>query len=691
MKRRRVELGSAVAVLLIAVFGFFTIPPRYEGVEDAALFDRIVAVVSTDLVPFVRVVVALVIGLAAGTAILGGVVLRAFRVERRGAQAALIAGGWYAFLFASCVRAPAMFADTLMALPLFSPRLVLLVARTPVLGHAICWAGLYGVPLAVAAGLVVAVTRRRRVLPAALLAAVLLAILAPQVRDFRDLYRVRHRRASAKKSVLVVAVDSLRADQVGLRRDGVLVAPHLERLAGASLFFPETIVALPRTAPSLTSFFTSQYPMKHGVSSMWSPAAMWNQQRHALPVVMANNGYDTFALSDYVGEFLSKIDLGFERVTVPTVELTEIAEQAVLSRQPLLLALALHPLFRPLVPRSIDHVILGYTEYSDPGVILPRLAREVARADEAGRPFFGFLFISPPHSPYASLFPHYARFAAPDYDGPYLFKKDYTSVPRGEPDRAQVRALYAGAVGMADDLVGEVAELLAPSGVGLVVTADHGELLYDHPDVGMGHGDVLRYPHAYTVPLAFFDPAGTWPRGRVDGPVRSIDFAPTLVDLLERYSGEAFSIAPPEQWNRRAFWDGTSLVGSARDPGGFDDIAYAETGLWMTPDAAGARPRIPYPDITALLEPLADPSHRLVMKRDFVPLFLAAKHRMIRRGPLKLLYEPTPDGPVYELYDVVQDPLEQHDLSRLEPARVAELAGILGQLMLGYRDGSVVP
>ena len=116
-------------------------------------------------------------------------------------------------------------------------------------------------------------------------------------------------------------------------------------------------------------------------------------------------------------------------------------------------------------------------------------------------------------------------------------------------------------------------------------------------------------------------------------------------------------------------------------------MAYTETEIWMTTDATGKSPRLPYPDITGLLEPSPEHGGRLVMKPDFVPLYLAAKYRMIRSGDHKLVYKPTAGGPVFELYDVIRDPLEQNDLSAAEPLILERLKSALHKLLLGYRGG----
>jgi hypothetical protein len=356
------------------------------------------------------------------------------------------------------------------------------------------------------------------------------------------------------------------------------------------------------------------------------------------------------------------------------------------------MALISHPALRAVAPPRFEEILLGYTQFSDPYYTLRRTVREMTVANLRKKPFFGFVFLSTPHFPYASLFPHYSRYAKWGYRGDFHFLKAYNADPSSEDDKEQIRALYAGGAAMSDDLVARMVELLGSRNAAVVVTADHGELLYDAPDVAMGHGDVLRYPHSYTVPLIFHDPAGRWPKGVVRDYVRSIDIAPTLVDLLEKNSGVRFPDPKLATFDIPGMWDGISLLdldfgarGAA--PFAFDNMAYSETEIWMTDDATGKSPRIPYPGITELLEPSPKHNGRLVLRRELAPLVIHSKYRMIRAGDFKFVFKPTLDGPIYELYDVRGDPEESTNIAGTRPDLLARFQDSLKKYLLGYESG----
>src|SRR6185369_686031 len=100
-------------------------------------------------------------------------------------------------------------------------------------------------------------------------------------------------------------------------------------------------------------------------------------------------------------------------------------------------------------------------------------------------------------------------------------------------DVKQIQALYDGAVTAIDDAIGRVLRTLERLGIAdrtiVVVTADHGETLFDHGH-GQGHGDHLFGDEVTHVPLVVYDPrvkaARTEPHV-----VRDVDIAPTLYEL----------------------------------------------------------------------------------------------------------------------------------------------------------------
>lgn len=192
--------------------------------------------------------------------------------------------------------------------------------------------------------------------------------------------------------------------------------------------------------------------------------------------------------------------------------------------------------------------------------------------------------------------------------------------------------------------------------------------------------------------MMFFDPTKVWPRKLVPDFVRSIDFAPTLVDLLRSY--DKVKLKVPTVGGRLVipgYWDGISLLkhdptSRRARPFDFDSMAYCETGIWMTSEIAGLSSRIPYPGVTELLEPSTE-GGRLVLKSAIAPTVEHAKHRMILTDQFKFLYMPTQGKPIFELYDRQADPGERTNLSESRPDLLEPFKVAMRRYLLGYREG----
>jgi arylsulfatase A-like enzyme len=259
-------------------------------------------------------------------------------------------------------------------------------------------------------------------------------------------------------------------------------------------------------------------------------------------------------------------------VDVPEFDFRQLVRQRALEAQTPLL-----PMLHSRLGRVAFPVLREMNDAADPAM-LARDAIRVMRRLEGRGPFFLVVFFSTAHFPYAAPSPYYARFTDPTYRGRYKYYKP-VGLGREEPadarDQAQVRALYDGAVTAIDSAAGQVLDAMKDDGIDgrtvVVVTADHGETLYDHGH-GQGHGDHLFGDEGTHVPLVVLDPRGPSSR-HVPQIVRDVDLAPTLYSLT--------NIAPP------ADLDGQSLAPALRGTMPASDMAYAETGLWFTESVPG--------------------------------------------------------------------------------------------------------
>lgn len=456
-------------------------------------------------------------------------------------------------------------------------------------------------------------------------------------------------------NVLILAADSLRADRLNAR-----TMPKTDAFAARGARFERAYVSLPRTFPSWVTLLTGRYAHRHGITTMFPTWRERARDFDALPANLAKAGYRTAVVSDYAGDIFSRIDLGFGEVATPTFDFAELIRQRALERQTPLL-----PFLDTALGRAAFPTIREFQTAADPRVVADE-ARAVLRGRE---PFFATVFLSAAHFPYAAASPYYKRFTDPAYRGRFKYHKPVGLAGEAELDAddvRQVQALYDGAVLSVDDAFAQILRELEDRGLAertiVVVTADHGETLFEHGR-WHGHGDHLFGDEGVHVPLVMVDPRAN--KGvRAGQVVRDVDLAATLYELTgTRAAGEldGRSLAP-------------LLAGAALEP----KVAVAESELWMgdTPGIPAAL-RMPVPPVTRLLSLDTEHHSEIVLREDARALTTMARHRMARDERWKLLYIPTREGVVFRLFDTEKDPAELVDVAAKHPAEVARLKGEL--------------
>ena len=306
-------------------------------------------------------------------------------------------------------------------------------------------------------GKCIPVTRRS---PAALLA--LAGLLPTQTGCFPS---------PPRSNVLLITIDTLRADRLGCYGYASARTPAIDALARDGVRATDAIAAAPVTLPSHATILTGLYPPAHGVRDNGNYAL--GDDAVTLAERFARAGYVTQAVvSAIVLNRRYNLAQGFENYD----------DDLWASDEPQLFMIRDRP-----GPESAARVVRWLEGWS---------------RDRERRPFFLWLHLFDPHQPYAAR-------------------------PDGAPGR------YDDDVAHADEAVGLVTgalDRLAIADATLVVlTADHGESLGEH---GEKTHSVFVYDATVRVPLVWRWP-GHLPAGRVyDGPVRSVDIAPTLLAAL---------------------------------------------------------------------------------------------------------------------------------------------------------------
>jgi arylsulfatase A-like enzyme len=309
--------------------------------------------------------------------------------------------------------------------------------------------------------------------------------------------------ASPPPNVIMVVVDTLRADRVGARLGDRPLTPFLDSLAARSYVFHRAYAQSSWTSPSVASILTSRYPSQHGVVGYRS---VLPESELTLPEVLREHGYVTAAVSANV---MLNPQLGFAQ---------------------------------------------GYDTYRSLGTILsgpdaPKLSARAPRVQDAvvawldglsggaaRQPKFLYLQFMEPHVPYdpppdmLDVVLRVRGHAAPDERNVNtLLGKEKLVFP--DDLVPAVQDLYDAEVAGLDRQLGVLFDELGKRGfldhAVVVVTGDHGEEFKEHGR--MGHRKDL-YEEVVRVPLLISLPGQT-ARIEVDEMVSLIDLAPTLLEL----------------------------------------------------------------------------------------------------------------------------------------------------------------
>ncbi len=469
-------------------------------------------------------------------------------------------------------------------------------------------------------------------------------------------------------NIVMIGSDTLRADRLGALGYRRALTPHIDQLAADGALFANCYVPCARTAPSLISMLTGTWPHTHGIRDNFTDDENTRLKVDALPTLLKQAGYRTAAVSDWCGADMGKYSFGFDYTDLPTDQwnLKYLIRQGPKDLRLYVSLFTHNRVGRLLLP---ELYYLGGVPLTQP---LGRRARRlVSRLAENVQPFLLNVFYSTTHPPFASEWPWYTRFADPAYVGESKFAMARLTdpfeiirrqgAPKEEFDLDQIVDLYDGCVSEFDQEVGRMLGHLNACGLAdntiVVVYSDHGMEFFEHDTWGQGNSAVGDF--SPRIPLVIHDPRRP-ARGTVDKVVRSIDLAPTLLELAG---------APPASG-----MDGVALTACLAADGDCPDLdAFNETGIWIADIPGLPDEHLRYPDLLELMEVPDRTSGTLAIKREYYEAILAAKDRMIRHGRWKLVYQPLRAGYVLRLFDLETDPACQHDVSEAHPEVKADL------------------
>lgn len=310
-------------------------------------------------------------------------------------------------------------------------------------------------------------------------------------------------------NLILVTIDTLRADHLGCYDNTSINTPNIDSLASDGVLFKKAYCSEPLTGPSHATILTSLYPRQHSVimNGFTLPDGV-----ETISEILAERGFNTGA---FVGAFPvgSKLNFSqgfyvFNDYFSPLISLSRLTLLKILNHLHIIST-------KGIVQRKAEDV-------TDP--FLSWLMKQ------GDNPFFAWVHYFDPHTPY-------------DPPDEYRKNEDYK-----DKDEKQ-KSLYKGEIEYVDSEIGRIVEVLQDKMLMddtiIVITADHGESLGEH-DYYYDHGRFLYEPSLH-IPLIIYSPnLKNYADNDIEQTVSTIDFAPTILDMLD--------ITPPN------YMEGESLL-----------------------------------------------------------------------------------------------------------------------------------
>jgi len=345
------------------------------------------------------------------------------------------------------------------------------------------------------------------------------------------------------RNLIIVSIDTLRADRLGCYGNDRPTSPAIDRIAGEGVVFDDASAPSPWTKPSHASLLTGLYPSRNGAVAMDSD--MREDVVH-LASHLAGRGFQTLAVVNSMLLNQHGLERGFQQLKyVPFVQGNRKSS----------------PVTAPAI--------------------------EMLRKRDRSKPLFALVHYMDVHSDYLSL-PKYEKMFVRPYEGfadgttQQLYRFAAGQFDLEKKDAAHLLDLYDAGVRQVDDELARLFGFLEDDGLLddtlLVVLSDHGEEFLEHGSVLHGH---TQFQEVVRVPLIFRGP-GVPAGKRVKAAVSLIDVMPTALAHL--------GVPVPGDL------DGVSLRGlwgeSSTEPA--DRLLYFEADVVFPPPEPGLVPVGPY-------------------------------------------------------------------------------------------------
>ena len=284
------------------------------------------------------------------------------------------------------------------------------------------------------------------------------------------------KRGVAKPNVILFTLDTTRADHIASYGYPDVKTPNLDALAGRGVLFEQAATSSPLTLPAHCSIMTGMYPTYHGVRVNGNTAL--SQEQTTIAEVLSSQGYRCGA---FIGAFVLDGRWGLNQGFQYYDDGFDL--------------------------KKYKHLDLGAVQR--PGNEVIDAALTWLDGEKAG-PFFAWIHLYDPHTP---------------YEPPEPYGSEYSQ--RGLIGR------YDGEIAFMDDQIGRCVAWLETNGLNnntiIVLIGDHGEGLGSH---GEGTHGYFIYDYAAHVPFIITTPLQGLRGIRVSSQVRGVDVFPTILGLI---------------------------------------------------------------------------------------------------------------------------------------------------------------
>ena len=299
-------------------------------------------------------------------------------------------------------------------------------------------------------------------------------------------------RAKAPRGIILISLDTLRADHLGTYGYHRNTSPAIDAFAKESVIFENAVVQSSWTLPSHMSIITSLYPSFHQVVERSFSLA---DEHVTLAELIKKGGYQTAAFTD--GGYVNTT-FGFNQ---------------------------------------------GFDIYEDQRIGIANIIPKVKKWLDSNKsePFFLFIHCYDIHSPYNPPLPYNSTFHDFAYTGSLIpsnnniLKAKRNKIKVDDEDLRHFIALYDGGIRYTDEKIGAFLNYLKDDELYdqslIIITSDHGEEFREHNS--FGHGQTLYYRPDLHVPLIIRIPNFPKKEIKISELVQSIDLLPTILDIAK--------------------------------------------------------------------------------------------------------------------------------------------------------------